>query len=466
MFLGLDLGTTNVKAVVVDGRGKVLAHGSAPVGIYHVGDGGVEQDIEEIWSAALSAIKEAGRACDLSGVRAVGVSAQGGALQIVDGRYRPVGPVVSWLDDRGKPFNAEIGKRLGPDWFAAHTGHGSSGIGVGMILRLRREQPKTLAAPNRIGFVGDVIVERLCGRPAHDATSLSIALLYNPNLRTADPDLLAELAITEARLPDRLPAHEAAAHLRADAAKRTGLKVGIPVSPAVHDQYAAALGSGAVRVGDVMFGAGTAWVLLAATAPGPGCTLPVIPSAFACTHVADGLYGQMLSMVNGGSAYAWARRLMGLERASAGELDAMVAGIPAGCEGVRCRPLLASEGGRLEGLRLAHGPAHVLRAVVEGLALELARTLRVLSADRLVMCGGAAESATTPQIVADATGLPVDCVTEGAVSAHGAAVIARALAEETRDLAALSAEMAPPVRSLEPGPDAPIYQAMLAEEDR
>ncbi len=466
MFLGLDLGTTNVKAVVVDAGGAVLARGSAPVGIYHVGEGGVEQDVEEIWSAALAAIEEAARPCDLGGVWAVGVSAQGGALQIVDGRYRPVGPVVSWLDDRGKPFNREIGERLGPDWFAAHTGHGGSGMGVGMVLRLRHERPALLDAPNRIAFVGDIIVERLCGRPAHDATSLSIALLYNPNLRAADPDLLAELGVTEQQLPDLLPAHEPAGYLRADAAKRTGLKVGIPVSPAVHDQYAAALGSGAVRVGDVMFGAGTAWVLLAATAPGPGCTLPVIPSAFACTHVVDGLYGQMLSMVNGGSAYGWALRLMGLERAGADELDAMVAGIPAGCEGVRCRPLLAAKGGRLEGLRLAHGPAHVLRAVVEGLALELARTLRVLSADRLVMCGGAAESATTPQIVADATGLPVDCITEGAVSAHGAAVMARALAEGSRDLAALSAEMAPSVRSLEPGPDAAVYQDMLAEEDR
>ncbi len=396
-------------------------------------------------------------------MRAVGVSAQGGALQIVDAGYRPLGQVVSWLDARGEPFNRAITERLGADWFAEHTGHGHSAMGVGMLLRLRSERPAALAAPNRIGFVGDVIVERLCGRPAHDATSLSIALLYNPNLRTADPDLLAELGIAEAQLPDLLPAHEPAGYLCADAAQRTGLRPRIPVSPAVHDQYAASLGSGAVRRGDVMFGAGTAWVLLAATGPGPGCTLPVIPSAFACTHVVEGLYGQMLSMLNGGSAYGWACRLMGLEGASGAELDAMVADVTAGSEGVRCRPFLASSGGRLDGLRLAHGPAHVLRAVVEGLSLELARHLGCLSADRLVMCGGAAESATTPQIVADATALPVDCVTEGAVSAHGAAVIARALAEGSRDLAALSAEMAPSVRAVEPGADAPAYRALLEE---
>jgi xylulokinase len=465
MFLGLDLGTTNVKALVVDETGTVLARGSVAVGIRHAGEGGVEQDIEEIWSAALAAMAEAGRACDLGGVRAVGVSAQGGALQVLDAGYRPLGPVVSWLDARGAPFDGQITQRLGADWFAAHTGHARSGIAVGTMLRLRAQRPDALRPQNRIGFVGDVIVERLCGRPAHDATSLSIALLYNPNLRAADPDLLAELGLGESQLPDLLSAHEPAGGLRAEVAWRTGLAAGIPVSPAVHDQYAAALGAGAVRPGDVMFGAGTAWVLLAAVVPAPGCTRPVVPSAFACTHVVDGLYGQMLSMVNGGSAYAWARQLMGLEYADDAELDAMVAGAPAGSEGVRFLPHLASGGGRLGGLGLDHGRSHVLRAVVEGLAMELARHLRRLSAARLAMCGAAAGSATTPQIVSDATGLPVDCVTEQAVSALGAAVLARALADDTRDLAVLSAAMAPSVRTVTPGPEAALYRAMIDAED-
>jgi xylulokinase len=165
-----------------------------------------------------------------------------------------------------------------------------------------------------------------------------------------------------------------------------------------------------------------------------------------------------------------------MEDAPAEELDGAMMGVPPGCDGLRCRPQLASPGaglppdtrGRLAGLRLSHGRAHLLRAVLEGLSLELARYLGFLTdagiaVDRLVMCGGAAASRLAPQIVADATGLPVSCVTERAVSAHGAAVVARALAEGSRDLAGLSTQMAPPVRSVEPGAAAPLYRQLLNE---
>ena len=89
----------------------------------------------------------------------------------------------------------------------------------------------------------------------------------------------------------------------------TGLRAGIPVSAAIHDQYASALGTGAVRAGTVMVGTGTAWVLLAVN---DRLAAPVIDEAFVCHHVVDGLCGQILSLVNGGSAFTWALHLLGL----------------------------------------------------------------------------------------------------------------------------------------------------------
>lgn len=484
MFLGLDLGTSNVKAIVVDAEGRILARGSAPVRLHHVGADGIEQDIDEIWDAALESMAQAGRDADLSAVRALGVSAQGGALQALDGRNQPAGRVISWMDGRGRPFNERLTRELGGEWFAEHMGHGKAGISIGQVLRLREERPELLNDPGAsIGYVGDVVVGRLCGRRAHDATSLSIAMLYNHNLRTADPDILARLQLTEDQLPDLLPPTEPAGALLPEVAARVGLPEGIPVSAAVHDQYAAALGSGAVREGDVMLGAGTAWVLLAARRQGPGCTRPLVPSAYACTHVVEGLYGQMFAMP-GGSVFDWTARLMGLAERTGAERDDMMADVPAGCGGARFRiqqsPNAAAERqsgtpngeqgptGQLSGLRLSHTSAHVLRAVVEGLALELARCGQMLahsglSADRLVMCGAAAGGRVTPQSIADATGLPIACVTEGSVSAHGAAVLARALAEERRDLADLAPAMAPATRTVRPGPDAPLLREMLEE---
>ena len=344
------------------------------------------------------------------------------------------------------------------------------GAGVGHLLRIRAEEPERLRPPFGVGFVGDVVVGRLCGRRAHDITSAALALPLEPDLSGVALGVLARLGVGERELPDLLPPRTPAGALLAEAAGCTSLPAGIPVSAAVHDQYAAALGCGAVRAGDVMFGAGTAWVLLAASdraaAGGRGV----------CRHLVDGLYGHLTSMVNGGSAFGWAVDLLGLTGRGADELDDLLESAPAGADGVRFRPHLAAGGarlvrasaGRFDGLRLAHGSGHVLRAVVEGLAFELARYLRFwkdagMRVERLVMCGRAAASRVTPQVVADATGTPVDCCAETDTSAFGAAVLARGLVEPDAGLDELARQMAPDVRPFEPGPHSALYRELAAE---
>jgi sugar (pentulose or hexulose) kinase len=103
LLLGLDLGTTNVKALVTDRAGKPLAQGSSPVQLHCVGDGGVEQDIQEIEQATIAALRQVTREVDASLIAAIGVSSQGGALQVLDAHGQPLGRVVSWLDQAGDP---------------------------------------------------------------------------------------------------------------------------------------------------------------------------------------------------------------------------------------------------------------------------------------------------------------------------------------------------------------------------
>lgn len=472
MFLGLDLGTTNVKAILVEKDGGIVARGSAPVQLFHVEDGGVEQNIEDIFAAVLTAIAQIGSAADLSAVQALGVSSQGGALQILDGAGRPLGRVISWLDARGKPYDEALTREMGTRELARHSGHPQGTMALGQLLRLREDCPGVPAKPHGIGFVGDVIASRLCGRRAHDATSLSCAVLLNPSTGSANPEMLERAGISEEQLPELISPREPVGGLLKKVAAKTSLPAGIPVSAPVHDQYASALGVGATSPGDVMFGAGTAWVLLAVT---KRLMLPASDVGFVCRHVVEGFYGQILSMVNGGCTVTWALELLGLSEASGSEIDDVLEEAPAGAEGLRAWPLLAPKGGavlasgtagRLTGLRLGHGRAHVLRAVVEGLAMELARYLGLLTdaqAERLVMCGGAAASRVTPQIVADTTGLPVACATESETGALGAAMLARGLLEPQRSLAEISADMTPPLRLLQPGPNTALYQGMFAQ---
>ena len=469
MLLGLDLGTTNVKTLVTDWRGKPLARGSGPIQLLHLSEGGVEQDIEEIWRATLAAIKQALRCVDPSQIRAIGVSSQGGAMQILDSRGQPRGRVISWLDQRGRPFDQELTGELGRAWFLEHNYHGGSGLAIGQILRLRQQHPDWLQSADRIGFVGDVILSRLGGASVQDGTSAGLTLLYNPSKGTYDPDLLDRLNLSPGQLPSLSPPLRIAGGILPEVARLTGLPVHTPISPAIHDQYAAALAAGATEPGTAMVGTGTAWVLLHITDQKPALASA---EAFVCHHIIEGFWGQILSLVNGGSALTWAWELTGQTASQGDALDPLLAGAPPGSDGVRFWPFLAPFGvagmapgtaGQLAGLQLHHRSSHIIRAVVEGLGYELNRHLGLLRAngqrlDRLIIGGGAAASAITPQLLADISGLPLRCLAGADAAVIGAVIVARALLDREPSLSALSREMGPPSHEVIPASDRSLYQ--------
>jgi len=472
MLLGLDLGTTNIKALLVKPDGRIVARGSVPVSLRHTPDGGIEQDIEEIWRATVAAIRAAGEQADLAHVQAIGVSSQGGAIQVRDTNGRCTGPVISWLDARGRTYDEDIYRRKGADWLRRCLGHEQSGIGLGQILRLQKIRPDLLKPPNIVGFVGDTIVQRLCGRGAQDCSSLSISCLYSPTLKGVAPELLAELRLEADQLADLLPARAVSGTLTAETAALTGLPAGIPVGPAIHDQYTAALGCGALEPGQVMFGAGTAWVLVAVA---DHLMTPVVPSAWVCDHVAPERWGQLLSLAVGGSMVQWALGVTGRADATREQIDDWLESVAPGCDGLQMLPFLDAVGGRnrpvggrLNNMRLGHGSDHLLRATVEGLCFELARQLQGLEAGgcpvrQLIMCGGGSRGRVTPRVVADITGYAVICPQETEISALGAAILARAMLEPRTSLENLYQQMAGPTRRIQASASAQTYAPLLAQ---
>jgi sugar (pentulose or hexulose) kinase len=428
----------------------------------------VEQDIDEIWNAVLEVVRCVCGRFDADQIQAIGVSSQGGAMQRMDSQGRPVGRVISWLDPRGRPFDEVAVQQWGRAWLRKHLYRGCAGLAIGQILRSREQGPPWLPGDQRLGFVGDIIVSRLCGRAAQDGTSCSLTMLYNPELREYDRDLLRRLEVSADQLPELLPSLAVAGGVLETVSAATGLPAGIPVSAAIHDQYAAALGSGAVHKGMVMIGTGTAWILLAIH---DRLSAPVIDEAFVCHHVVDGKWGQILSLVNGGSSFAWALRLTGLEGAGHDEVESLLVSAVPGCGGLRCWPYLASgkvaglpetHGGWLTGLQLQHGRAELLRSVVEGLGCELNRYLGFLRladwpVDRIVLGGGAADSPTTAQILADITGVPLTRVSYRDTSLLGAAILARGLVEPGTSLENLADQMCPSCDSVCPGVNTSLY---------
>jgi xylulokinase len=406
-YLGLDLGTTNVKVLLAGLTGKVVSEGSAGVVRYDTSDGGVEQDIYQIWQATCDAIKKAVSGFDTAEIQAVGVSSQGGALQPLDENGTPLGRVISWLDTRGAEYDKKLTAELGADFFREHIGHGKSIIAPGQILRLKAERTEYFAQIKHFAFVGDVIVGMLTGTRGHDATSLSICCLLNPQTGKADGAILERLGINESQLPKLFSADQLVGQITESAAGLTGLKPGTPVGPAIHDQYAAAIGAGAINSGDMCLATGTAWVLLAIT---DRLTPPIIDDAFVCPHLYDGLYGQMVSLGIGGSEIQLAMKQIGYEKINLELIDSLL-------EKAINQPGL-------------NKPADLVYETVVNLSKLLAKQFGLMrnvriNPRRIILTGPAAASRFTPQIIEKVIGLKVECFNEASTSAYGAAVLAQ-----------------------------------------
>jgi xylulokinase len=268
----------------------------------------------------------------------------------------------------------------------------------------------------------------------------SITQLFNVATGDWDDALLALAGIRRDQLSAVRPSGYLVGGLTAAAGAETGLPEGLPVVNGAHDQYCAAVGLGITRPGPVMLSCGTAWVILAVP--------ETLEAGFRgdmriSRHAVEGRWGAILSLGGVGRSLEWlVDNVWGSGEATAARpvlyeaVNQAAARAPAGAAGLLCFPLagghaetVGAGGGGFVGLTLAHGRDEMARAVMEGVACELRRSLEAIQAagvrvNELTMVGGAARSPIWPQIVADVTGIPVVLpgITEAA--SWGAAVLA------------------------------------------
>ena len=473
MYLGMNFGTASANVVLVGPDGAVVAGATAAVQPAGPGTGGrFEQNLEEYYAGALAAIRQVGTQADLSKIQAIGVAAQGGAMQMLDFRHKPMGALVSPRDERGRELFQRLRRLWGLQELAGLTGLDRTNTPLGQLLHLHAHRPLVLGPPNGVGFLGDVIVGRLCGRRAHDATSLSATGLYNPRRRKVEPRLLEELELGRDRLPALLGPRDPAGKVRKDVSRHTLLPAGVPVSPAVDIRYAAALAARVTAAGEALLLAGGAWTLLAVA----GRLAEPLPNGAVCQHLVDGLVGHLVGLELAHSAVGWALDQLNLRAGSPEEIAAMVAAAGAGSAGLRFQlrrsdtqeDLPPGAPGRLVNATGDHKTGHGLRAIIEALAMELACRLRELAergvkVSRLTVVGRSPASLAVPQIVADVTGLPVAWGLEGDPAATGAAILARGLLERRKSLADLAHQMTGEPKVINPGPDAGDYPRLVEE---
>jgi xylulokinase len=429
-LVGLDVGTTGVKALALSPDGDVLARAEESYGLSTPHPGWAEQDPEDWWRAAERALAALG-----GEPAAIGLSGQMHGLVVLDDRDRVLRPAILWNDQRTEAECVEIEERVGLARLIQLTGNRAlTGFTAPKLLWLRRHEPTTYAQVAHVLLPKDYVRLRLTGEHAIDVADASGTLLFDVARRRWSQEMLEALELDPDWLPRALESPEVSGQTVA----------GIPVAAGAGDQAAAALGVGVDRPGPVSVVLGTSGVVFAAL---PAFAADPQARVHAFCHAVPGGWHAMGVMLSAAGSLRWLRDVLG-PPGGYDELTAAAEEWPAGTEGLTFLPYLSGERtphadpharAAFAGLTLRHDRGALVRAVLEGVAyglrdsLELLRELGVDPRDGRVS-GGGARSEVWLRILASVLGLPIRRTTADEGSAYGAALLGGVAAGVFRDV--------------------------------
>jgi xylulokinase len=423
LAVGLDVGTTGVKALAVAEDGAVVGRAEREYGLSTPNPGWAEQDPEDWWKAASGALEELGAAGEVAGI---GLSGQMHGLVALDADERVLRPAILWNDQRTAEQCEEIEATIGLDRLIAATGNRAlTGFTAPKLLWLREHEPDVYERIAHILLPKDYVRLRLCGERAIDVADASGTLLFDVARRRWSEEVCDALAIDRRWLP---PALESPA-----VSGETG--DGIPVAAGAGDQAAGALGVGVVEAGaPLSVVLGTSGVVF--------CALPEFaadPEArvHAFCHAVPDTWHAMGVMLSAAGSLAWLRGAVAGPDVEYGALVNGAEAWPPGVEGLTFLPYLAGERtphadpdarGSFTGLGLRHDRGALVRAVLEGVAYGLRDSLDLIAGlgplpDRGRVSGGGARSDEWLRIVASVLELPLERTAADEGAAFGAALL-------------------------------------------
>ncbi len=454
MYVGVDIGTQSLKAVVCDTALKVKGEASISYEPSFPRPGWAEQN-PALWENALGpAVANAlvGARIKPEEVRALGIAGQLDGCIAVGRDDAALAPALIWMDRRAVLETADVDPalvldRAGVVLDATHM--------AAKIRWLQRHGPNDVA---RYHQPVSYLVARLTGEHRMDHGLASTTMLYDLARRAYDETLLSRFEISRDQLPEIAEASEMAGRLTQAGAVMAGLPAGLPVAVGTGDDFSNPLGAGLVAPGRVACALGTAEVV------GALSTDAVIDrEALVETHAyADGLFFVENPGWLSGGAVTWFVRTHRL--ADAAELDSLAGRVPPGADGATFIPALsgamapewiAAARGSYYGLTAAHGAGHMARAVLEGCAFAMRDVVERLvalgvPAASLLLVGGGAKSALWAQIRADATGLAAEVPVKQDTSPIGAAMLGAVAVGGWPDLAAAAEQVGKIDRVVEP----------------
>ena len=433
--IGLDLGTSAVKALLLDAQQAVLASAEVPLRTAHPEPMASEQDVESWWSATVAALDRlAGEApAAMARVGAIGLAGQMHAAVLLDAADRPVRPAMLWNDGRAHA-EAEALKRAGYELARELGVPAMAGLTAPKLAWLARHDPAAMARTRHILLTKDLIRLRLTGERATDASDAAGTWLLDQARRDWSARAIELVGIDRAWLPPIVESSAASGTLRPELARRWGFGGGVVVAGGGGDTPAGGVGIGAVADGQAYAALGTsAQLFVAADAHRPAPSQLV----HAFCHALPGRWYQMAAMQNGAGVLAVVGRLLGV-----GDVAELIASVEAGFTGpsrLLVLPYLAGERtphddphaqGVVMGLTSDTSRAELAQAAMEGVAFAFADASDALAAagarvSEAGFIGGGARSRLWGRMIASVLGIPLHVHAGGAKGpAFGAARLA------------------------------------------
>ncbi|NBI08974.1 xylulokinase [Colidextribacter sp. OB.20] len=447
-FLGIDSGTSGVKALILDEEGAVQGIGYQECNVINPEPGFAEQDPMDWWRACCGAVKEAvsksGRGQDIIGI---GFSGQMQGNVMLDKDLKPIGNCMIWLDQRATAEVEDIARIITADQsLSITTNHCLNSFWAPKLLWLKKHRPQEFEQTHKVVFTKDFLRLLMTGELSTEVSDASLTYLMDVPGRCWSETMLKSLGIPKEIMPERLTeSQEVCGYLLESVAKDWGLKAGIPVVSGAGDQPACGVGTGIVRSGVVGSSIGTSGVIFA-SADQP-FVIEKQCATYSMCHAVPGLWGFLGLTLTSGASFKWVRDTFFPEKkaelAAQGKdiydyMTGLAEQAAVGSEGLAFLPYLNGEKtpindenarGVFFGLSQRHGLNEICRSVMEGVTFSLRDSVELfrehgLEVREIRASGGGAKSQLWRQMQADIYNAKVVTMNMEEGPAAGAAILA------------------------------------------
>jgi xylulokinase len=445
-FIGIDIGTTGAKTVLIDKEGKVISTATVEYPLYTPKPNWAEQNPEDWWHATVKSIKKVLKTSKIGGenIKSIGLTGQMHGLVLLDKENNVLRPCILWCDQRNDEECNYATEKIGKEkLYKILCNPILTGFTLGKLLWVNKNEPQIYEKINKVLLPKDYIRFRLTGEYATDVSDASGMLFLDVPKRQWAREILDIFSIPIEWLPKCYESPEITGYITKGVAKITGLQEGTPVVGGGGDQAAQAVGSGIVKTGLVSVTLGTSGVVFAHTDE-----VKIDPQGriHSFCHAIPNKWHVMGVMLSAGGSLRWFRDRFCQEEikmARKSKIDPYqimtenAGAIPAGSDGLLFLPYLTGERtphadpyakGVFFGISLLHTKPHFTRSILEGVAFGLRDSFEIFNelgipVYQVRISGGGARSELWRQIIADILGVELVTinVTEGA--AYGAAIL-------------------------------------------